>query len=242
MRLATVAADGTNLRDIPLGNITPLWPSACGDGKRIVFVGSSNSADFLMWRADVDGANSKQLTAEHLDGVPSCSPDGKFILYNQSGDNGGLMRMPIDGGASTRITKEVVMQAQASPDLKSAAGFISPDASKPPKIAIVDLASGEIRNVYDLPADVVWMGDGGHKLEWAKDGRSVLYETSKDETPELWAQPVGAKGAAPLSPKRIAILPQETNIWAFTVSPDGKQIAYSRGQNVTDAVLISHFH
>jgi hypothetical protein len=32
------------------------------------------------------------------------------------------------------------------------------------------------------------------------------------------------------------------NVWGFALSPDGKQILYSRGQPVTDAILISHFH
>jgi hypothetical protein len=31
-------------------------------------------------------------------------------------------------------------------------------------------------------------------------------------------------------------------VWSFALSPDGTQIAYSRGLPVTDAVLISHFH
>ena len=81
------------------------------------------------------------------------------------------------------------------------AGFISPDTSKPPKIAIVDFDSGEILNTYDLPNEVVWHGDGGHKLEWMKDGRSILYEARKDEVPTLWAQPVGAKGAPVVRPQ-----------------------------------------
>jgi Tol biopolymer transport system component len=239
MRLASIAPDGTNLHDIPVSVTSAIVPDACGDGKRFVFVGGNTTDDFSLWVADVDGGNGKKLPPESS-GVPACSPDGKFIVYDD--DERGLMRTSIDGSSPTLITKAHVHEPQVSPDEALVAGFISLDASKPPQIAIVDIQSGEIRNTYDMPTEVVWQGDGGHKLEWTKDGRSVLYQVRKDEIPALWAQPVGPKGAPASPPKRIAVFPQETHLWGFTFSPDGTQIAYSRGQYVTDAVLISHFH
>jgi eukaryotic-like serine/threonine-protein kinase len=242
MRFATVAADGTNLHDIPMSGTISLWPSACGDGRHFVFSGGNQSKGISIWRADIDGGNLKQLTSGNVDSFPNCSPDGKFVVYTDGSDAGGLMRIPIDGGAPTRVTKEMIQQPQVSSDEGAVAGFYSLDPSKPPQIAIVDLQSGEIRNTYEVPNEIVWTGDGGHKLEWTKDGHSILYQTRKDEIPSLWAQPVGAKGAPAMPTKRIATFPQESRVWAFTLSPDGKQIAYSRGQNVTDAVLLSHFH
>jgi eukaryotic-like serine/threonine-protein kinase len=242
MRFATTSPDGTNLHDIPMSRTISLWPSSCGDGQHFVFGGGNQSKGISIWRADIDGGNLKQLTSGNQDALPNCSPDGKFVVYSDGSDAGGLMRIPIDGGAPTRVTKEMIQQPQVSPDEGSVAGFYSPDPSKPPQIAIVDLQSGEIRNTYDVPNEIVWAGDGGHKLEWTKDGHSVLYQTRKDDIPCLWAQPVGPKGAPAMPTKRIATFPQESHVWAFTVSPDGKQIAYSRGQNATDAVLLSHFH
>ena len=70
----------------------------------------------------------------------------------------------------------------------------------------------------------------------------MIYNVYKDEVASLWAQPVGAPGAPVASPKRIASFPSETRLWAASISPDGKQILYSSGRDVTDAVLISHFH
>lgn len=240
MKTAVVAPDGSNLRDIPLSVTSSLVPDACGDGKRFVFIGGASNNAFSTWVADMDGGNARRLPLTNT-GVPSCSPDGKFVVYNQDGADGGLMRISTGGGAPVRITREVVMQPQVSPDGTLVAGFISPDPSKPPKIAIVNLQSGATENTYELPSEVVWNGDGGHKLEWTKDGRSVLYEVRKDDVPSLWAQPVGATGSAAAPARKIAVFPQESQIWAFSVSPDGKHIAYSRGQYVTDAVLISHF-
>lgn len=241
MKTAMVAPDGSNLHDVSLNVTSSLVPYACGDGKHFVFIGGDDTNAFSTWVADTDGGNAKRLPLTNT-GVPSCSPDGKFVVYDQDGPDGGLMRISVDGGTPSRITKEMVMQPQVSPDGTLVAGFISPDPSQPPKIAIVDLQSGEIQNTYDLPVGVVWNGDGGHKIEWTKDGRSVLYEMRKDDVPSLWAQPVGFKGIDHEPARKIAVFPQESQIWAFSISPDGKQIAYSRGQYVTDAVLISHFH
>ena len=240
VRLASIAPDGTNLHDIPIGLASAVVPYACGDGKHLVFVGGNNTTDFSLWVADVDGGNGKKLVPGATIGEPDCSPDGKFVVYDD--DAGGLMRVSIDGGTPSQITKQHVHQPQVSPDQTLIAGFIFPDASKPPKMVIVDIQSGEIRNTYDMLNDVVWQGDGGHKLEWTKDGRSILYQVRKDEIPMLWAQPVGAKGTPVMPARKIATFPQESHVWGFSVSPDGKQIAYSRGQYVTDAVLISHFH
>jgi len=57
----------------------------------------------------------------------------------------------------------------------------------------------------------------------------------------LWAQPVGAAGAAPASAKQLMTFGPGL-MWGFALSPDGKQIVSSRGERVTDAVLITHFH
>jgi hypothetical protein len=36
--------------------------------------------------------------------------------------------------------------------------------------------------------------------------------------------------------------PPETRVWAGSISPDGKRILFASGRDITDAVLISHFH
>ena len=242
MRLAAAAPDGANLHDVSLTMASSLMPYVCGDARHFIFIGGDRSGGFSVWVADIDGANAKQLASTTDAGLPSCSPDGKFILFTQGGKAGGLMRLSLNGGTPVRITNQLVEQPQVSPDGTLVAGFISPDSSKPPRIAIADLHSGEIRDTYDLPNEVVWNGDGGHKLEWTRDGRNILYQVRKDDVASLWAQPVGPQAAPAAPARKIATFPTGAQIWAFSVSPDGKQIAYSRGEYVTDAVLLSHFH
>jgi len=243
IRFASVAPDGSKLHDLAITAVEPLWPDACGDGQHFVFGARNQSQGISVWRADIDGGNSKQLTTGSLDILPNCSPDGKFILYSDASGAGRVMRIGIDGGAPTQLTKEFMESPRASPDNKTMAAFYRPDLSKPPKIAIVGLEGGEIRSLYDVPNETITgTGDGGHKLEWTKDGKNVIYAVYKDEVASIWAQPIGAPGAPPAAPKRIASFPSESRVWAVSISPDGKQVLYSSGRDVTDAVLISHFH
>jgi Tol biopolymer transport system component len=152
------------------------------------------------------------------------------------------MRVSIDGGTPTLIAKGAYGSPRVSPDGASVAVISVPDILKPPKLVIIGLDGGEIRSSYDLPRETVYQGDGGHKLEWTKDGRAVIFLVNRDETPSLWAQPVSATGAAPMSAKRISTFPAESTVYAFALSPDGKQIVFAQGRALTDAVLISHFH
>jgi eukaryotic-like serine/threonine-protein kinase len=242
IHFATTALDGGNLRDVPTPATLSNWPSVCGDAKHFVFGAQDSSRGISLWREDIDGANPEQIAPGRLDIFPDCSPDGKFVVYTDTTGLGALMRVSVDGGTPSVITKGLIEQVQISPDETTVAGFFRPDPTKPPKLAVVDLQSGEIRKLYDLPPDLANTGDGGSKLQWTKDGQDLLYLTEKDEVTSLWAQPVGPI-SAPVEPARkIGTFADSRHIWSFAVSPDGRQIAYSRGQYVTDAVLISHFH
>ena len=242
IRLASVAPDGSKLHDLSLNVVEPLWPSACGDGQRLVFGARNQSQGISIWRADIDGGNLKQITTGNLDILPTCSSDGKFIVYSDA-SGGHVMRVGIEGGTPTQITREFMESAQISPDGQTLAAFYRPDPSKAPKIAILGIEGGEIRAAYDVPNETrTGADDGGHKLEWTKDGKNVIYNVYKDEVASLWAQPVGAPGASVASPKRIASFRPKRACGRLRISPDGKQILYSGGRDVTDAVLISHFH
>ncbi len=243
IRFASVAPDGGKLHDLALNAVEPLWPAACGDGQHFVFSARNQSQGISVWRADIDGGNSTQITAGGLDILPACSTDGKFVVYSDASGAGHVMRVAIEGGTPVQVTKEFMQSPQISPDNQNLAAFYRPDPSKAPKIAIVGLQGGEIRSLYDVPNETITgVGDGGHKLEWTKDGKNVIYAVYKDETASIWAQPVRAPGAPAAAAKRIASFPSETRVWAASISPDGKQILYSSGRDVTDAVLISRFH
>jgi serine/threonine protein kinase/Tol biopolymer transport system component len=245
IQLASASPDGSNVHDIAPGVVTPNWLSSCGDGRHFVFGMGRGKDSSAIWRADTDGSNLTQLSTGKLALHPNCSPDGKFVVYvDVEGNSTHLMRVSIDGGTPTQISKEELFAPVISPDGNSLACAYQPEPGKRPNLAIVGLNGGEVRNVFDLPQETqaTLGGDGGQKLAWTKDGRAVLYPVNKDGVVTLWAQPVGAQGSAPAAAKQVMNLGPDFQWGAYTLSPDGKQIIYAHGRAVTDAVLISHFH
>ena len=245
IQLASASPDGSNVHDIAPGVVTPNWLSSCGDGRHFVFGMGRGQDSSSIWRADTDGSNLTQLSAGKLAIHPNCSSDGKFVVYVAvEGNSVHVMRVAIDGGTPAQVSKEELFSPVISPDGTSLAAAYQPEPGKRPKLAVVGLDGGEIRNVYDLPPEMqgAFNGDGGQKLAWTKDGRAVLYPINKDGVVSLWAQPVGAQGSTPAAAKQVMNLGPDFQWGAYTLSPDGKQIIYAHGRAVTDAVLISHFH
>jgi serine/threonine protein kinase/Tol biopolymer transport system component len=245
IQLASASPDGSNVHDIAPGVVSPSWLSSCGDGRHFVFGMGRGKDTSSIWRADMDGSNLAQLSTGKIAVHPNCSPDGKFVVYvGVTGNSTHLMRVGIDGGTPTEVSKEELFAPVISPDGNSMVCAYQPEPGKRPKLAIVGLDGGEIRNVFDLPqeAQAAFNGDGGQKLAWTKDGRAVLYPVNKDGVVTLWAQPVGAQGSAPAAAKQVMNLGPDFQWGAYTLSPDGKQLIYAHGRAVTDAVLISHFH
>jgi eukaryotic-like serine/threonine-protein kinase len=242
MRLAEASPDGSNSHDLAFGSDVPLFPAACGDGKHLVLSFNRNGHGISVWRADLDGSNLKQISGGPVDMWPSCSPDGQFVYYtNIAGDRGLLMKIGIDGGQPENLNKQELRFPTASPDNRSLAAIYAPDPAKPSKLAVVDATNGEIRAAYDEPDGLSIGNLGGSSLAWTKDGRAILFVVTHNDVSSLWAQPVGAPGAAQPSPRQIAIFGPGT-IWGYAISPDGKQILSSRGEPITDAVLLTHFH
>jgi eukaryotic-like serine/threonine-protein kinase len=241
-KLATSSPDGANAHDVTVSAGAAMFPSACGDGQHVVFTVNRPDQGLSVWRGDANAGEVKQLTNGPADAWPICSPDGKTVVYvNLSTDLPALMKIAIDGGTPARLGKEPFFQFPAiSPDNQLIAASYHPDQTKPAKLAIVAIDSGEIRNVYEVPAETVFGGEGGSDLEWTKDGRSVLFVVNRNSIASLWAQPIGAPGSAIISPKPIMNFGSGF-VWAYALSPDGKQIVYSRGVPATDVVLISHF-
>ncbi|MFZ0882884.1 MAG: protein kinase [Candidatus Acidiferrales bacterium] len=245
IQLASAAPDGSDVHDIGPRIVTPSWLSNCGDGKHFVFSMGGGTGGSAIWRADMDGSNVTQLSTSLIAVHPNCSSDGKFVVYvNVVGNSTRLMKVGIDGGAASEISKADAFNPVISPDETSVATLYQPDPSKRPSLAVIGLAGGEVRSVYNLPveAQAAIDGDGGQKLAWINDGRAILYPVNNDGVATLWAQPVGPQGNPVAPAKQVMNLGTDFQWGAYALSPDGKQIVYAHGRHATDAVLISHFH
>jgi serine/threonine protein kinase/Tol biopolymer transport system component len=241
-KFATSSVDGSNAHDLPISIGAPLFPSSCGDGLHVVFGLNRPQQGVAIWRGDPNAGDLKQLSNGTADAWPTCSPDGKTVIYvDVAGDFAKLMKVGIDGGTPTKLGKEFFQFPVISPDNQSVAVAYQPDAAKPAKLGIIGIDSGEIRNTFNLPPGASLGGEGGSSLEWTKDGHAILFLMNNGASESLWAQAIGATGSTAAAPKQIMNFSPGI-VWSYALSPDGKQIVYSHGFPVTDVVLISHFH
>jgi Tol biopolymer transport system component/DNA-binding winged helix-turn-helix (wHTH) protein len=218
-------ANGANARQLtPFGAYDTI-PSVTGDGRFMVF-DSDRSGSSEIWRANIDGTDLRQLTTCGRNSQPSVTPDGQWIVYKSTCDSSGnLWRVSIDGGQPTRLTERAGSWPWVSPDGKSVACeyLAGPSGTK---LAIIPIEGGPPAKEFDVPPQANFR----YGVRWSTDGKSITY---RDWGKGLWRQPL--EGGAP---ERIQGLPDE-KIYSYGWSRDGKLLAFTRGMEIRDVVLIS---
>jgi Tol biopolymer transport system component len=205
-------------------------PSACPDGKYIVFeLGfHGGTGDNNIWRIDSAGGNLKQLTTGTRDYRPECSPDSRWVYFIAEHEEGKLSRVPIDGGTPQEISGSPVSQNfDLSPDGKLAAfATLEHSGEHKEKLALVSTEPGQSPKVIDLEKFRFGL------LRFSPDGKAVVYPARENGVDNLWAQPLsGEKGHYLTNFKTERIYDMR---WSF----DGKQLALVRGHTDSDVVLI----
>ena len=207
-------------------------PSACPDGRYVVFVlgfhgglGTEN-----IWRVDSSGGNLKQLSSGKRDTYPVCSPDSRWVYYVDSDSGDKLSRVPIDGGQSQVVATRPVSDSATSFDISSdGKQIVFPTlehaGEHKERLAVVQADSGQII-----------MKDFDHfrfgLLRLSRDDKAVIYPARDNGVDNLWWQPLdGSKG------KYLTNFKTE-HIYDFRWSFDGKQLALVRGHTESDVVLL----
>jgi serine/threonine protein kinase/Tol biopolymer transport system component len=227
--LFAARADGSNQTLLTPNERSNYFPVACGDGRFLVFQAYRNEK-INVWRMESDGSNPTQLTNQAFASFPTCSPDGKWVLYGLSSDM-SVWRIPIDGGTPTqlKIQNRNSPRAQVSPDGKLLA-YIAWGAtmSSPSVLTVVPFDGGEPLYRFDLPASA-W------GFRWAPAGKALDYMLTRGGVSNIWRQPLAGG-----PPKQITDL-KAGLIFGFDWSYDGKQLALARGTASHDVILISNF-
>jgi Tol biopolymer transport system component len=241
-KLATISPDGSQFADLPLPLGVYSGPSACGDGQAIVFGGFIPGKGGSIWRANSDGGNLHQLAHSASAFYAACLPNAKAVLY--TGLTKGephLWQASIDGDQLVQVSDESLAYSAISPDGRSVAS-IRTAPTKRRQIAILNIDGGPIRATFELPPDFFMVGEGGTPLAWAPGGRSVNYVAHRNGVSNLWAQPIDLSNpSSQAAPKQLTNFTSDF-IFGFDWSPDGAQLALSRGRVSSDVILISQFH
>jgi serine/threonine protein kinase len=201
-------------------------PSACSDGRYLVFDHRMRAVRGIrnIWRADAGGGNLKQLSNGKLDQWPVCSRDARWVYYLAAGH---IMRVPIDGGASQKLTDLTAYQFDISPDGHTLA-FVTIDhaGGHQEKLALVEADTGKVRQLLKCEKDAFG------PIRYAPDGKAVVHSFRENGVDNLWPQNLdGSPG------KQLTSFKSE-HIYDFHWSFDGKQLAMVRGHTDSDVVLL----
>jgi eukaryotic-like serine/threonine-protein kinase len=236
--LLRASADGRSrvtLLNDPDGQV--IRPRGCGDGPYIVFIWANHASSkkVNIWRVDTDGANPKQLTYGATDVGEVCSPDGKWVYYENL-DTQRLFRVSIDGGTPEILPESITGGLLASPGLgvssdgKLLVFFATSSNRKTPlgKLVLVALNAGAEPQVKFIDPDPRIR----YSPQFAPDGKAIVYAIRENGTDNLWLQPLDS------SPGRRITNFKTDVIQNFQFAPNGKTLGVMRTHTESDVVLL----
>ncbi len=223
-----MTAQGTGNKQLTLDSGSNSFPSATSDARYVVFV-SDRTRFTNVWRMDIDGSNPKQLTNGDDDSWAWCSPDGQWVVYHSLAlGKRTLRRVSINGGDSQQVTDYISICPVVSRDGKWISSYYRPETKAPWKMAIIPFDGGPPVKIFDVPENVVLQS----LMRLTPDGRALAYITSRNGVSNIWIQPLDGT-----SPRQLTNFKSDQIFW-YDWSPDGRQLAVSRGTVTSDVVLI----
>jgi Tol biopolymer transport system component/DNA-binding winged helix-turn-helix (wHTH) protein len=221
-------ADGSNPKQLTTGARASRGISVSPDG-RYIFFASDRSGRFNIWRVNMDGSDLKQLTSGEDEFYPHSTPDGGWVVYQRGVMEPRLWKVPADGGEPVQLTETRAMRPAISRDgALIAYHYLDPDADRSRwRVGIVSSAGGLRLKQFDFPPTVV-----RRMARWSPEHQSIAYANNPGGLSDIWAQPLD--GGAP---KQLTQFKAE-QILAFDWSPDGRSLAFVRGSETSDVVLI----
>ena len=216
-------AEGRNPRQLTGAPHEPVFSAdVTPDGRHIVF---QRFADGRMrvWRMNIDGSDQRLLTDGTLDLAPVAAPGG--VIYFARLVNGVPQpyKVPLEGGPAVALGHYNFRPIDVSPDGSQLLGVTWNPQGRRSVLGLMPSAGGPPRLLPGIPNFV-----GG----FTPDGKSLIY-------------PVPVKGGVGIArydlasdtPAAIGALPGLA--FQGSLSPDGKRLALSRGEILSDVLLLT---
>lgn len=220
--------EGTRASRFTFGQGSSHYTIWSPDGARVVF-SSIRKGDADLYQKPANGSGSEEVLLHSADGKRpnSWSPDGRFILYESSLNNGDLMALPLTGDRKPFPFLSTPFNEQQ--------GVFSPDGKW---VAYQSDESGRDETyVRPFPGPGgQWQisTGGGTSPRWRADGKELYYVAPDDK---LMAVPVVTQGAA-LAPGTPAALfqthtPPRALRPQYDVSRDGRFLIETEKETAT---------
>ncbi|MCM3873683.1 MAG: winged helix-turn-helix domain-containing protein [Pyrinomonadaceae bacterium] len=221
-------ADGSSPKQLTTDARATRGLTVSPDG-RYIFFASDRAGRFNIWRVDAEGGNLKQLTTGHDEFFPHSTPDGGWVVYQRGVAEPRLWKVPADGGEPTQLTETRAARPAVSSDGELIAyHYLDPDVEKSRwRIGVVSSKGGARLKQFDFPATMT-----RRFVRWSPDHQSIVYANNPGGLSDLWAQPLDGS-----QPKQLTYFKVE-QIIAFDWSRDGRSLAFVRGVETSDIVLI----
>ncbi|MEO7658915.1 MAG: protein kinase [Pyrinomonadaceae bacterium] len=228
-------ADGSGKKQLTTNSRVNVHPAVSSDGRYVIFT-SDRAGTPNIWRMDMDGGNPKQLTSGSGEERAQGTHDGKSVIYTLIGaGKPTLWRVSIDGGAPQQVTDKYSIWPAVSPDGQSIAYIYRDDPTNSPlKIAILPIAGGEPKQIFDAPESAKPISRLT-PVRWTPSGSDLIYVVTIGGVSNIWSQPIVGG-----PPKQLTTFKSEL-IFGFEWSRDGRQLLVTRGTRTSDVVLISNF-
>ena len=228
-------ADGGNKKQLTGDKEAEFAPSVSADGAYILFTGN-RSGTFHVWRMDIDGKNLKQLTDENGGWGAVASPAGDWFVYfsTQAGKE-NLWKMSLDGGKSVRLTTLGSYNPAISPDGKMLAFSVWNENAEPQRFEheIISLETGRRIRTFELPS-TAFRFTGNMLLRWMPDGSGLNFIDHQNGASNIGFLPLD--GGKPVQLTSF----NDSEIFWYDWSRDGRQIVMTRGVMLNDVVLIKN--
>ena len=223
--------DGGNARQLSFDNRYHTGPSACHDGRTVVFGSNSSSGD-RAWKIDLQTGVSSALTNGPSESFPTCGGTGNSVFYLEQGNGSSLIfKLALAGGPPVRLSA----LAAFSPPFLSMDGrhvaFASPGKDGKVFLAVVSADNGALEAQPTIPDT---LDHTSNAVSWAPDNRSMVLSDVRTGTPNIWSLPVLGN-----APERQLTHLTSGQIWGFHYTRDGKSVAMARGNNQSDVVLFT---
>ena len=188
-------------------------PRLSPDGKRVA-VNIFGENEQHVWIYDLEGDSFRLLTFEGHNGIPTWSPDGKWIVYQSKRDDGrALYRQLADGSGSPQQMTEKTGQPQM------------PNSWSPDGQVLAFGQGGEIRMVPMEGEGEPQFFVNGYTPEFSPDGQWVAYVRTERGQLQVYVSPYS-------EPEVKWLVSGEEGGAEPVWSPDGSELFYRSGDQM----------
>jgi Tol biopolymer transport system component/predicted Ser/Thr protein kinase len=211
---------------------------ACGNSEWVLESRMAADQTVNVWKSNTATGEAAQLTNTKFAGSLSCTPDGKWFVYQDSGAK-AIYKLPMDSGSPQEVAKGNVCCPTISPDGKSLAYLKVEGQGAKQKVSFVasSLEGGLILKEIVMPPDLQNM-NGSPLLGWTPDGKGLTWLSTIKNAQHVMMQPL--VGGPPVQLTHFVTEPALITQYAW--SRDGKKFAIARQKyNARDIMMFTGY-